>query len=243
MPRTYTHFLHTVYSPTPLFLLFYCYILLFGPLCFTNGALDSIPYVAIPPTFGPLRSRGYAATDFIPLLGTPEKVITLSLRLTHGAQEAFPYQASRCAGWCFQVYAPLGVFSGKWSTLFARRRWRNLCSQVLLQVLGVPPMPAPYGSHEVFPSTVKFAGGECVVAFVWLAVRRPFPTGAALPLSRALFRRPPPSTVGAPVVHSAHHPQSTPGPRVCPYQPGAGCSSRASVAGRLPFTAPLPSVL
>ena len=44
MLHTYTHLLHTVYSPTHhFFLLFDCYIPLFGPLSFTNGAFDSVP--------------------------------------------------------------------------------------------------------------------------------------------------------------------------------------------------------
>ena len=44
MLHTYTNLLHTVYPPPRhFFLLFDCYIPLFGPLSFTNGAFDSVP--------------------------------------------------------------------------------------------------------------------------------------------------------------------------------------------------------
>ena len=91
MPHIYTHLLHTAPPPPPthhVFLLFDCYIPLFGPLSFTNGAFDSIPNVVwahkmvvveeaplvfFPGlTFGtPKKGSGYAAIP--PSFGPPRR--------------------------------------------------------------------------------------------------------------------------------------------------------------------------
>ena len=96
MPHIYTHLLHTVNPHHHFFLLFDCYIPLFGPLPLTNGAFDSVSNavwahkmvgVEEPPLiWGPPRRQGLcshstpqegkgevANSDFVPLLGTPTR--------------------------------------------------------------------------------------------------------------------------------------------------------------------------